>query len=210
MSAFLRRSHWAKSDSEIPVSTPSRFKVSKFGSLICGHDQLLSTKESVLAKIFSIMYFLTWLFRYVGFFKVRCFRSFGCVTEGVFKLSFCIEAGTKTTAPCEGKSSNGEMTKNFFELEHVFGCQKKSSAFPSCSFERKHLSALLQKLSRDVFLCFASSIERFPSTRFTMHSQRNLMNLFQQVCAELLLILQEKDWNTWRAQRFCEFTVQGL
>ena len=85
-SAFLRRSCWAKSNRNIPVSSPSKTKVCEFESLMRGQDRILSSKVSALENNFLFISFLSELIRYVGFCEGWYFGSSCFVTDWVMKI----------------------------------------------------------------------------------------------------------------------------
>ena len=146
-----------------PVSTPSKFKVCEFESLIRGQDNNLSTKVSALANIFLFISFLSESISYVGFCKswylgISCF-----VDDWVVSKSFCTQKQDRVqTAPFQDKflMTGGVIT--FMSCYFFFECL----FFASNSF------VLETETLRFCHVMFFFVLCRFPFTRFRMHSQR--------------------------------------
>ena len=143
----------------------------------------------------------------MGFGSVRYFGCSCLITIWVFKLMLLLYTKVGTTKNCSISRQRVNDARNnyFYELLPFYGCQNLFFCFQVILHRTINRTSLWKFVKWCLFVLF-----KFPSRRFTIHSQRNLKSSFGQDSRKRLLHLWEKDWNTWRVERFCVFIVQNF
>ena len=191
-SAFFRRKCRLKSEINTPVSTPSRFIVCKFESLMREQDKILSISVSALSNSFLLMSVVRESVWDVGgcsalYFGISCFvtdiaQSHSCYTQ---------KLGKEQTAPFQDKwlMTGGEMMAfscNLFSDDRTF-----LLCFQVVLFTDNGQTSSWNFTTWCHFMgC------KFPFSRFTMHSHRNRINSFGQDWRKWFLHLRESDSTT--------------
>ena len=136
-----------------------------------GQDKFLSTKESSPPNSFLFTSFWSESVRYVAFCWACYLRNSCSVTAWVFKLVLYTKAGTRT------KCSISKKWLMMGEVVTFKSCHPFSDARTSLLCFQVILHRNNNRTSVWIFvtLCFLTLCS-FPSRRFTIHSQRNLMN----------------------------------
>ena len=197
---FLRRSCWAKFDSEIPVSTPPKNKVCECESLIRGEVQILKTKESALSNSSQYFFsFLSWSIWYVRVCSTRYFGRSCFVIDWRLKLLLLYtDTGTRTNGSTSSQLVNDGRSTYFYFYDSL-----RFFRMPDCPFFASKWM-FLEKVIGFVWWCLFKHC-RFPLRRFTIHSRRNQKKFFGKDKRKRLLHYREGDRNIWTVERFAVF-----
>ena len=119
-SAFLRGKCRVKSETNTPVSTPSKNIVSEFASLMREQDKVLCIRESALPKCTLLMSFFRESICYVAGCSALNFGSSCFVTDCVVALLLYTEAGTRTSCSISRQVINDGRCNDGYYLQSLF------------------------------------------------------------------------------------------
>ena len=143
----------------------------------------------------------------MGLCSTWCFGSFCFVNDWVLKLLlFYTEAGRRKTVWYQDKRLMTGKVVSMVVCNVFFSDAKTSLLCFQVNFvEEKAIEHRFEGLSGDVL---PSLICGFPLRRFTTNSLESLLNCSGQDWRKRFLQLWEKDWNTWRVEKFFVFILQ--